>query len=267
MFCLNKMRLTQKKIEEIVLSILGEEGLFLIKELYNKENVSEFDLAKRANKDIKVVRKMLYFLYNHNLVGFIRKKDKEKGWYIYYWTLLPDSIRFIYIKKKKELLERLKEKQEEEDKELFFTCPNDCVRLNFDDSMDLDFHCPECGELLGQDNSNDKVIFLKKKISEIEEELEQFKIAKKIKKAKTKERKKVVRKKAKVVKKKVAKKKAVQKPVQKTVKKPTKKTVPKNKTVVKRSPKVKVKKPVKPKKPSKNVKKKLVKNKTEQKKQ
>ena len=42
------MRLTQNKIEEITLPILGEEGLLLIKELYGKENVSEFDLAKRT---------------------------------------------------------------------------------------------------------------------------------------------------------------------------------------------------------------------------
>ena len=73
------MRLTQKKIEDIVLPILGEEGLILIKYLYSKENVSEFDLSKRTKLDIKIVRKMLYLLYNHNLVGFNRKKDKEKG--------------------------------------------------------------------------------------------------------------------------------------------------------------------------------------------
>ena len=195
------MRLTQNKIEEIVLSILGEEGLVIVKELYGKENISEFVLATKTKKDIKVIRKMLYFLYNHNLVGFMRKKDKEKGWYIYYWTLLPDNIRFIYFKKRKELLDKLKQKLEEEHKELFFACPNKCVRLNFDNAMDLDFHCPECGELLGQDDSKDHIQFLDKKIAEIEKELEEFKAIKKAKKVKVKERKKVVRAKLKKVKK------------------------------------------------------------------
>ena len=88
------MRLTPKKIEEIMLSVLGEAGLPLIKELTGRENVSEFELATKTKKDIKIVRKMLYLLYNQNLISFTRKKDKQKGWYIYYWTLLPESIKF-----------------------------------------------------------------------------------------------------------------------------------------------------------------------------
>ncbi len=164
------MRLNQKKIEEVSITILGEEGLPLIRELYGKENVSEFDLANRTKKDIKVIRKQLYLLYNNNVVGFTRKKDKQKGWYIYYWTLLPESIVFLYIKKRKEKLEELKEKLERENKEIFFSCKNNCVRLNFDQAMDFEFHCPECGELVSQVGSEEPDQ-IKKRISEIEEEL------------------------------------------------------------------------------------------------
>ena len=96
------MRLTQKKIEEILLEIIGPEGAPLIQQLYGKENISEFDLATKTKKDIKLIRRMLYTLYNHNIVGFIRKKDKQKGWYIYYWTIIPDHVKFSYFKKKKE---------------------------------------------------------------------------------------------------------------------------------------------------------------------
>ena len=95
------MRLTQKKIEEILLDIIGPEGLPLVQQLYGKEHVSEFDLATKTKKDIKVIRRMLYTLYNHNVIGFIRKKDKQKGWYIYYWTILPENVKFAYFKKKK----------------------------------------------------------------------------------------------------------------------------------------------------------------------
>ncbi|MAG73404.1 hypothetical protein CL620_03755 [archaeon] len=165
------MRLTSNKIEEILVGILGEAGLPLIRQLIGKENVSEFDLATKTRKDIKVVRKMLYLLYNHNLVGFTRKKDKQKGWYIYYWTLLPDSIRFSYFKTKRDLVIRLNELLEREHKELFFACPNDCVRLNFDESIDFEFHCPECGELLAQDDSTKRIAQLQAKIKEAEGEL------------------------------------------------------------------------------------------------
>jgi len=164
------MRLNQKKIEEVSVTILGEEGLPLIRELYGKENVSEFDLANRTKKDIKVIRKQLYLLYNNNVVGFTRKKDKQKGWYIYYWTLLPESILFLYIKKRKEKVAELKAKLEQQDKEIFFSCKNNCVKLNFDQAVDFDFHCPECGELVSQVGGEEPEQ-IKKKIAELEEEL------------------------------------------------------------------------------------------------
>src|SRR3989344_3786254 len=187
------MRLTQKKIEEIMLSILGEEGLSLVKELSGKQHVSEFELADKLKKDIKIVRKMLYLLYNHNLVSFIRKKDKIKGWYIYYWTLQPESIKFSYIKRKKELLGKLQQRLEEESKELFFTCPNRCVRLNFDQAMDFEFHCPECGELLSQENNTERIETLRKKVAEIGAELEELMEVRKARKTVSKARKKEVK--------------------------------------------------------------------------
>lgn len=169
------MRLTKKKTEQILIDILSEEGLPLIKELWGKNNISEFDLAAKIKEDIKLVRKKLYLLYNHNLVAFTRKKDKQKGWYIYYWTLLPEGIRFNYFKSKNDLLERLNLLLEEESRELFFSCPNQCIRLNFDQAMDFEFHCPECGELIDQEDSQEKIKRLKKEIIQTTVELEKLK--------------------------------------------------------------------------------------------
>ena len=155
-------------------SLIGEPGLPLIRELYGKENVSEFDLASRTKKDIKVIRKLLYILYNNNLVSFIRKKDKQKGWYIYYWTLLPEGIKYMYIKKKKELVVSLQEKIESEQKEIFFACPHNCVRLNFDQATDFEFHCPECGELASPDQGKQNIGQFKKEKVEVEQELKEL---------------------------------------------------------------------------------------------
>ena len=229
------MRLTQKKIEDIVLPILGEEGLILIKYLYSKENVSEFDLSKRTKLDIKVVRKMLYLLYNHNLVGFNRKKDKEKGWYIYYWTLIPDNVRFAYYKRRKENLATLQYRLEQEHKELFFVCPRSCVRINFDDAMAFEFHCSECGDLLNQDDNKGPISQIEAEMAEIEKELLEYVVKKKVKKVEALERKKEVKKKVKakkVVKKKVAtKKKEVKTKI--IVKKTTKKSISTKKKITK----------------------------------
>jgi transcription initiation factor TFIIE subunit alpha len=191
------MRLTTKKIEEILVGVLGEPGLPLIKELSGKDNVSEFDLAKKTKLDIKIVRKMLYLLYNHNLVSFNRKKDKIKGWYIYYWTLIPESVKFSYLKLKKNLLEKLNEQLYQEQKELFFQCPKECVRLNFDHAMDFEFHCPECGSLLDQDDSKKMIEILEKKIADTKEEINELIEIKKAKRKALKARKKEIRKKKK----------------------------------------------------------------------
>ena len=198
------MRLTQKKIEDIIVGLLGEDGLPLVKQLYSRENVSEFDLATRTKKDIKVIRKMLYSLYNRNLVGFTRKKDKQKGWYVYYWTLLPESVRYNYIKRKEETLELIKQQIIGEEKELYFTCPTKCVRLNFDQSTDFEFHCPECGELISPDDKKERNLELERQSAQLQQEIKEAREVKKVhrkervKKIKTKIKKKkiTVRKKA-----------------------------------------------------------------------
>lgn len=187
------MRLTPKKIEQILVVILSEDGLPLIKELMKRDNTSEFDLATKTKKDIKIIRKQLYILYNHNIVEFTRKKDQQKGWYIYYWTLLPESIRFSFFKMKRDLLERLQHQMESETKELFFVCPNNCVRLNFDQSVEFEFHCPECGKLINQDDSKEKIAILKQKITETEEELKGLQERRKVRRRETNERRKVVK--------------------------------------------------------------------------
>ena len=223
------MRLTQKKIEEILTVVVGEQGLPLVRELVGKENVSEFDLAKRTNFDIKIVRKLLYLMYNHNMICFTRKKDKQKGWYIYYWTLINESIRFSYFKMKRDLLEKLNAQLEQEEKELFFVCPRGCTRLNFDHATEFEFHCPECGDLLNQDDSKVKIENLKKVISETEKEFNKLIEMRRLKRIKIKEKRKEEKEKKKVV------RKITKKPVKKAVtkEKATSKKITKKKTIVK----------------------------------
>lgn len=224
------MRLPPKKTEQILLKLLGSEGGPLISELNLKDNVSEFDLASKTKKDIKVIRRMLYILYNHNLVSFTRKKDKEKGWYIYYWTIVPENIFFNYLRMKREELVSKREELLSETQELFFVCPGKCVRLNFDQAMDFEFHCPECGKLLLQDSSEDKISSLKEYIIEIEAELEKYRVQKKVVRKQAKDRKKEVikKKKEKKVKKSGSKKvksikSGAKKPIKKSGKKDSKK--------------------------------------------
>lgn len=165
------MKLSDMEIEDIASKVAGEDVIRLIKALKNKKNVSEFTLADSIKKEINLTRNMLYRLYDSNLVSFIRKKDKRKGWYIYYWTFNTDRIKYLAKQIKKQRLEQLKERLDREKSSSFFTCKNQCIRLNFEQATDFEFKCPECGDLLDQVDNTQKKAELEKEIKKLEKEL------------------------------------------------------------------------------------------------
>ena len=197
-----------KLIDDVVMQVVGEDVLPLVKILKNKKNVSEFKLASSIRREINMTRNMLYRLYDHNLVSFMRKKDKKKGWYIYYWTFNLKRVKYLTEDLKKKRLERLSERLEREQSTQFYSCPTPCIRLSFEQATDFEYKCPECGELLHQEDNSGKITEIKAEITQIQKELKEAdqKIVKKPKKTVKKAVKKVA-------------KKAVKKPAKKTVKK------------------------------------------------
>ncbi len=141
----------------VVENVAGEDVLPLVDVLKGKKNVSEFTLAEELKEEINTIRNKLYRLYDSNLVEFTRKKDKKKGWYIYYWTFVPSRIPFIMKELKRKELQKLKEKLKREQNSNFFECKNRCMRLTFDQAIDHQFKCPECGELMNQEDNATKV--------------------------------------------------------------------------------------------------------------
>ncbi|MBI4016866.1 MAG: hypothetical protein HY363_04190 [Candidatus Aenigmarchaeota archaeon] len=159
-----KVDKSKKIVEDVVTEVAGEDVVPLVKVMIKKANVSEFKLASSIKKEINLTRNMLYRLYNSNLVSFIRKKDKRKGWYIYYWTFNSKNIAYLAKDLKKKKIERLKERLDRERTSQFYICSGGCIRLDFEQATEFEFKCPECGELLQmQDNT--------KKIQELEVEI------------------------------------------------------------------------------------------------
>ena len=158
-------------IAKVIENVAGEDVLPLIEVLKGKKNVSEFTIAEELKEEINTIRNKLYRLYDSNLVEFTRKKDKKKGWYIYYWTFVPSRIPHLMKEMKRKKLEKLKEKLKSEENVNFFECSNKCMRLSFDKAVDFEFKCPECGSLMNQEDNIKKIQYIQKEIEVLEKDI------------------------------------------------------------------------------------------------
>ncbi len=160
----------------VVSATAGADVLKLITYLKKKQHVSEFTIAKALKQEINVTRNQLYRLLDINLIGFIRKKDKEKGWYIYYWTLKLQNASHVFWDMKKKKLQGFKDRLAREKNNFFFHCTNNCIRLDFDTAISYEYKCPECGELLNQQQTHDIVKDIMQQIKDLELEITKGKI-------------------------------------------------------------------------------------------
>ena len=165
------MKISNKIIEFVISEVAGVDVVPLVNGLKNKKNVSEFKIAEHIKKEINETRNMLYRLYHANLVSFIRKKDKKKGWYIYYWTFNMKRVRYLAIDLKKKRLEIVKERLQREKEGTFYICSEKCIRLDFEQAMDFEFKCPECGKIIDLEKKDEIIDRLQKETKLIESEL------------------------------------------------------------------------------------------------
>lgn len=166
-----KLKLPQRFVDELVSEVAGSDVVPLVNLMLTKDCISEFDLADRIKISVNQIRNMLYRLQNHNLVDFIKKKDKKKGWYIYYWLFDLSLARKLIKEMKENKLVYLKKRLEHEKEETFYKCPNDCIRLNAINAMEHNFRCDECGELLIGEQASDSFETIKKEIKKLEEDI------------------------------------------------------------------------------------------------
>jgi transcription factor E len=244
-----------KFLKLIVENLINKQAVPIIDLLVGKKHVNEFLIAKKLGLTINQTRNILYKLSDYSLVSFIRKKDKRKGWYIYFWTLnIFQSLTLLEQNLKKELMHlenQLKQRKEKR----YYVCDTCSIEVNEETALLNDFVCKECEEVYKLANNQNIILELEKQISKMKKEMqmvsaEREKEQEKIEKKKAKKIKKQEREK-KAKKKKTAKKKPKTKK-KKTVKKKTtkKKTPAKKKTAKKKAP-VKKKKTAKKKTPAK----------------
>lgn len=157
------------RLLDITYELVSDDAAQVVECLYNNPGYSEFDISEKIGFAVSQIRSVLYELKAKNLIDYDRRKDKEKGWYLYYWKVLPQNFETVYLNEKKKQLDNFKERLESEETSMFYICPNFCKRLSFEDSLENNFTCPVCGALMNEENKGRKVEILKRNIKEHEE--------------------------------------------------------------------------------------------------
>ncbi|MBN2567152.1 hypothetical protein JXB02_03665 [Candidatus Woesearchaeota archaeon] len=165
------MKISTAVLEGVIKDVAGEDVIPLVRSLKNKKNISEFKIAENINREINETRNMLYRLYHANLVSFTRRKDKKKGWYIYYWTFNAKRVKYLVTDLKRKKIDRLRERLEREQASHFFACNNRCIRLDFEQATDFEYKCPECGSLMHQEDNQAQIAEISSEIARLEKEL------------------------------------------------------------------------------------------------
>ncbi|MBU1976176.1 MAG: hypothetical protein KKG59_07270 [Nanoarchaeota archaeon] len=158
---------TKKQIENVVTELVGDEALPFIFYIRGKKHISEFIIAEELDQEIHRTRHILYKLFEHNLVTFIRRKDRIKGWYICYWDFNEKMIPYLMEKIRVEKVDQLNERLSREEENYFYLCRNACTRMAFEQAVEFNFKCPECGEVMGEQNNERTIEFLKEKIKSL----------------------------------------------------------------------------------------------------
>jgi len=250
-------------LKEVIIDVVGKQAEEIVDLINVPKHVNEFIIAKKMELTVNQVRNILYKLSDKGVVSYIRKKDKRKGWYTYFWRIeILRALEFL-----REILKRkiyvLNHQIDSRERKVFYVCKTCNVELTEEHALVYDFTCNECGNIFEvQDNSKfikdmkKNLLKLEKELSSIQEEIsiekektdkkrgreirkaEKEKKAKRMAKAKLRaaERKKMKALKEKATKKKSVKKKSVKK---KATKKKPSKTSKKKRTKVKKKTKKK----------------------------
>lgn len=168
------MKLTQKQVEELVSEISGPEGLSVYRILKDKADVNEFLIAEKLKLTINQIRNIFYKFQAYNLVTSMSKKDRKKGWYIYFFTFNALEAGSAYLRLKKEKLSKLGQRIAKEKAHEFYVCPSKDMRATLENAMEHNFTCVECGQLLVPEDNAKAIVKMDGEIDALKKEIEEL---------------------------------------------------------------------------------------------
>ncbi len=181
-----------KFLKSIVENLVNKQAVPIIDLLIGKKHVNEFLIAKKLKLTINQTRNILYKLSDQGLVSFIRKKDKKKGWYIYFWTLnTHQSLKLLEQNLRKEF-EQLEAQLRSRKEKRYYFCKTCSIEVAEETALLNDFACSECEQVYSLSDNQDIISQLEKNITKVKKDIDLVEFERKVEESKL-EKKKVIK--------------------------------------------------------------------------
>jgi len=150
----------------------NEDAIKIMDTLKEVDEITDDEIANKTGIRLNFVRKILYKLYDHSLVGLRRSRDENTGWFIFHWRLQPDQLEGFILNQKRRILEKLESRLRYEKNHDFYYCSTpECERIPFEEAMELVFRCPTCNKPLMHYDNGELIEALNKRIEQLRKEL------------------------------------------------------------------------------------------------
>ena len=161
-----------KTLQKVAEAFGGEEAVQIVNVLRGVNETTDDEIAQQTEIRLNTVRKILYKLYDHSLVGLRRSRDKTTGWFIFHWRLQLDQLAGFILNQKRRVLEKLETRLTYEQDHDFYYCGTEgCKRIPFEEAMELVFRCPTCTKLLMHFNNEKLKTSLQERVEALRKEL------------------------------------------------------------------------------------------------
>ena len=166
---------------ELAVLVAGEEAGKIMKLLLRKPGITDEDLSRSLQMDIREVRRILHRLNEQGILHYELTRDKETGHRIFKWYVGQEQVIGYIITNMNKILDRLRERLEYEKTHQFFWCGSPGhPKLVFEDAMEKLFRCPTCGSPLQPYDNSELIEALEWKIGQISRYLEQLEKVRKV---------------------------------------------------------------------------------------
>jgi len=175
------LHIDEDTIIELAVLIGGEIAGKIMKNLLKKPGITDEELSRILQIDIKEVRKILHKLNEQGILHYELAREKDTGHRIFRWYVGQEQVTGFIITNMKKILERLEERLEYEKKHQFYWCgTKGCRKLTFEEALDSLFKCSVCGKPLQPVDNEQTIKAIESKIDEINNYLQQLSKVKKI---------------------------------------------------------------------------------------